>query len=326
MAVQKYFQKITDFVFVRDIQMQKAVVSIMTDIVKQGLIPPSMCIPTVVTLSTSPVAPISRRSSCLLESILMRHPNLLQNREIEIMKLVLNYHTDIKDLCLQSGKLGTSGSHFDSILSNFRKIKTGFYRIVNAMIRCFQWKGDYDIDNIPALERHVQQCIYLANNIATINYIRAEEIRTVITLTDQTIYELDADMPFEEGGSFDESASIKAFNIAVINLLLLALRDFLQINPLMEPKSTANKLNQSHSLATTSLSPQDLINFVNTIIENVHEGRWSQEHFEQVMSAYTKITSGEVIREIKRRSMVKTSELHRYIGPVRGSRKVHKGN
>jgi hypothetical protein len=133
-------------------------------------------------------------------------------------------------------------------------------------------------------------------------------------------------MPFEEGGSFDESASIKAFNIAVINLLLLALRDFLQINPLMEPKSTANKLNQSHSLATTSLSPQDLINFVNTIIENVHEGRWSQEHFEQVMSAYTKITSGEVIREIKRRSMVKTSELHRYIGPVRGSRKVHKGN
>ncbi|CAO3687302.1 unnamed protein product [Umbelopsis ramanniana] len=290
--VQTYFKNITDFAFVNDVAMQAAVVSVMTDIVRQGLVPPSKCLPVIVSLSTSPLLPIQRRSSCLLESMLTRNINLLQYREPELIKSIWAYHKGIDGRSLQSGIQKTDQSHFEHIARYYRKSKNGFHRFMSAIISLFEWNGAHDVEHSEKLHE-LQRCIYLVNNVTMIDYVSVNEIQMVLTFTERRICELETESAFETTIIFDDQDSFKFFNNLMMGLLLKIIRSSLKFNPLVEKSITSDKKKHLYDPKRTPISPQDLLKIINATIEDACNGRWCQELFDQAMSLHRSNSIGE---------------------------------
>jgi hypothetical protein len=133
----------------------------------------------------------------------------------------------------------------------------------------------------------------LASNVTVIEYKSVDEIKMVLTFTEQRIRDLETEIVVETTIVFGDEDSFKMFNIIMMGLLLKIIRSSLQINPLAEQSSASVKKQQLYDHEHTSTSPQDLMKIVMADIEDAYNSGCYQELFDRAMCLYCRNTIGD---------------------------------
>ncbi|KAL1405359.1 Sister chromatid cohesion protein 2 [Vanrija albida] len=158
--------------------LQAAAMEVFSFTVNQGLYHPGMLLPILVSLETSPSQRIARRALALHSSLHTKHASMLSVNYLHLARETFNYQKTITSEVVgdRNGEALLNGWY--ELLSEKRAWKIAF---LQQLTKAF----DYELLGDSPIEPEV--ALYIAENLAVLEYQAQEEVMVVIQQLSQVV-------------------------------------------------------------------------------------------------------------------------------------------
>ncbi|CED83634.1 Sister chromatid cohesion protein SCC2/Nipped-B [Phaffia rhodozyma] len=219
--VQRYLPKILDAAL--HLQTQYIAMEILTFTVKQGLAHPIQSAPIIIALETSADLHVASRAFSLHAILHHKHGSIINSRFFETARVCYDYQVKSAHGVVRGFRLTIQTSsveptplallrHWYGLLRDKRLLRKDFLRF---LLRPFEVDLSTSPNKLIFSKNDVGFCLFLADNLATLEYKTQEEVlivihylTSVISVTGMHLFGVISSMrpstPLEEAASFDD--------------------------------------------------------------------------------------------------------------------------